>query len=78
MSPPVATQPGKLVAIYPGSFDPITNGHLDLIERSVRLVDHLIISILRNERKQPLFSVQDRIEMVREVVSAWPNVKVDF
>jgi pantetheine-phosphate adenylyltransferase len=73
----VAT-PGKLVAIYPGSFDPITNGHLDLIERSVRLVDRLVVSILRNERKQALFSVQDRMDMVREVVSPWPNVEVDF
>jgi pantetheine-phosphate adenylyltransferase len=73
----VAT-PGKLVAIYPGSFDPITNGHLDLIGRSVRLVDRLVVSILRNERKQALFSVQDRMDMVREVVSPWPNVEVDF
>lgn len=78
MSLPVATQPGKLVAIYPGSFDPITNGHLDLIARSVRLVDHLVVSILRNEKKQPLFSVQDRIAMVQEVVSGYPNVEVDF
>jgi pantetheine-phosphate adenylyltransferase len=78
MSHSVAKQPGKLVAIYPGSFDPITNGHLDLIERSVRLVDHLIVSILRNERKQPLFSVQDRMEMLQEVLSPWPNVEVDF
>jgi pantetheine-phosphate adenylyltransferase len=78
MSHSVATQPGKLVAIYPGSFDPITNGHLDLIERSVRLVDHLVVSILRNERKQALFSVQDRMEMVKEVVSHRPNVQVDF
>ena len=75
---PVATQPGRLVAIYPGSFDPITNGHLDLIERSARLVDRLIVSILRNERKQALFSVQDRIEMVGDVIRRWPNVEVDF
>ena len=63
----MATTPGRsLVAIYPGSFDPITNGHLDLIERASRLVDRLIVSILRNEQKQPLFSVQERIEMLAE------------
>ncbi|HYP06070.1 MAG TPA: adenylyltransferase/cytidyltransferase family protein, partial [Bryobacteraceae bacterium] len=64
----MALTPGgrSLVAIYPGSFDPITNGHLDLIERASRLVDRLIVSILRNEKKQPLFSVQERSEMLRE------------
>ena len=74
----MASQPRRLVAIYPGSFDPITNGHLDVIERASRLVDRLIISVLRNERKQPLFSVQDRIEMVSEVVASYTNVEVDF
>jgi pantetheine-phosphate adenylyltransferase len=66
-----------VIAIYPGSFDPITNGHLDLIERGCRLFDKLIISILRNETKQPLFSVEERIEMLREVVSCYPNAAVD-
>lgn len=66
-----------MIAIYPGSFDPITNGHLDLIERGCRLFDKLIISILRNETKQPLFSVEERIEMLREVVSCYPNAAVD-
>ena len=66
-----------MIAIYPGSFDPITNGHLDLIERGCRLFDKLIVSILRNETKQPLFSVEERVEMLREVVSAYPNAVVD-
>ena len=66
-----------MIAIYPGSFDPITNGHLDLIERGCRLFDKLIVSILRNETKQPLFSVEDRMEMLREVVSCYSNVAVD-
>jgi len=66
-----------VIAIYPGSFDPITNGHLDLIERGCRLFDKLVVSILRNETKQPLFSVEERIEMLREVVNCYPNVAVD-
>src|SRR6188472_4253676 len=71
--------PGRsLVAIYPGSFDPITNGHLDLIQRASRLVDRLIVSILRNETKRPLFSVQERIEMLREVTEGRAKVEVDF
>ena len=66
-----------MIAIYPGSFDPITNGHLDLIERGCRLFDKLIVAILRNETKQPLFSVEDRTEMLRDVLERFPNVAVD-
>jgi pantetheine-phosphate adenylyltransferase len=69
--------PSGVTAIYPGSFDPITNGHLDLIERGSRLFDRLIVSILRNEAKQALFPVDERLEMLREVVSVYPNVAVD-
>ena len=64
-------------AIYPGSFDPITNGHLDLIQRGSRLFDRLIVSVLRNETKSPLFSVEERKEMLLEVVKDYPNVEVD-
>jgi pantetheine-phosphate adenylyltransferase len=70
------TSEKRIVAIYPGSFDPFTNGHLDLVERSIRLADRLIIGILRNEQKAALFTVDERIEMVREVVSAIPNVEI--
>jgi pantetheine-phosphate adenylyltransferase len=63
--------------LYPGSFDPITNGHLDLIDRGAKLCDHLIVAILRNEEKEPLFSVEERMEMLREVVRTYPNVEVD-
>jgi len=70
-------KPHRVIATYPGSFDPITNGHLDLIERSSRLFDKLIISILRNENKQPLFSIGDRMEMLREVTAPFANVEVD-
>jgi pantetheine-phosphate adenylyltransferase len=66
----------SLVAIYPGSFDPITNGHLDLIARGSRLVGRLIVAVLRNRDKQPLFSLEERIQMLREAVQPWPNVEV--
>ena len=65
-----------LIAIYPGSFDPITKGHLDVIERGARLVDKLIVGILRNEEKKALFTVDERIEMLREVVHGISNVEV--
>lgn len=66
-----------MIAIYPGSFDPITNGHLDLIQRGSRMFDKLIVSVLRNDAKSPLFSVQERTEMLNEVVHVYPNVVVD-
>ena len=68
---------GGHIAIYPGSFDPITNGHLDLIERGSKLVDRLIVSILSNDTKLPLFSVEERMEMLSDVVGRFPNVEVD-
>jgi pantetheine-phosphate adenylyltransferase len=64
------------VALYPGTFDPITNGHLDLIQRGSALFDKLIVGILRNEEKKVLFSVADRIEMLKEVICGLPNVEV--
>jgi pantetheine-phosphate adenylyltransferase len=66
-----------VVAIYPGSFDPITNGHLDLIERGSRLFDRLIVAVLHNEGKRALFTVEERMAMLREVVAHVPNVDVD-
>jgi pantetheine-phosphate adenylyltransferase len=65
------------IAIYPGSFDPVTNGHLDLIERGEKMFDLLIVAVLRNTEKQPLFSVPERIEMLREVTKKWAGVEVD-
>ncbi len=70
-------KPEHVIAIYPGSFDPITTGHMDLIERGARLFDRLIVSILRNEKKEPLFSVEERTEMLFEAVKHLPNVSVE-
>jgi pantetheine-phosphate adenylyltransferase len=70
-------KPPGVTAIYAGSFDPITNGHLDLIQRGSRMFGRLVVSILRNETKEPLFSVEERMEMLREVVHVYPNVGVD-
>jgi pantetheine-phosphate adenylyltransferase len=67
----------KSIAIYPGSFDPVTNGHLDLIERAEQMFDLLIVAVLKNVDKQPLFSVNERVEMLREVTKQWPGVEVD-
>ena len=64
-------------AIYPGSFDPLTNGHLDLIERGSKIFDELIVAILRNAEKDPLFTLQERLDMLRQMVSRFPNVQVD-
>ena len=69
-------KPATVVALYPGSFDPITNGHLDLIQRGSALFDKLIVAILRNEEKKVLFSVAERIEMLNEVTCGLPNVQV--
>jgi pantetheine-phosphate adenylyltransferase len=74
----LAAKPARVIAIYPGSFDPITSGHLDLIERGSKLFERLIVSILQNEAKEtPLFTVEERIEMLGEVVAGYPNVEVD-
>jgi len=65
------------IAIYPGSFDPVTNGHLDLIERGEKMFDLLIVAVLRNAEKAPLFSVAERVEMLREVTRQWSGVEVE-
>ena len=63
-------------AIYPGTFDPLTNGHLDLIARGSRIFDHLVVAILNNSEKQPLFSVQERVDMIKETTREFSNVSV--
>jgi len=67
----------KVIAIYPGSFDPPTNGHLDLIERGSNIFDELVVAILRNADKTPLFSVGERRRMLEDLTSDFKNVRVD-
>jgi pantetheine-phosphate adenylyltransferase len=64
-------------ALYPGTFDPPTNGHIDLIQRGARIFSHLTVAILNNPVKNPLFTVEERVEMIREATDALPNVSVD-
>jgi pantetheine-phosphate adenylyltransferase len=66
----------SVTALYPGTFDPPTNGHIDLIQRGTKLFDHLIVSILNNPGKDPLFTVEERAEMLREAISGMSNVSV--
>ena len=63
-------------AVYPGSFDPVTLGHYDIIERTAKMVDKLIIGVLNNKAKCPLFSAQERVNMLKEVTSSLPNVEI--
>ncbi len=63
-------------AVYPGSFDPVTNGHLDIIERATRLVDELIVAVVKNPAKKPLFTIEERTDILRQTTSAWSKVRV--
>ena len=67
----------KRIAVYPGTFDPITNGHLDVIERGLRLFDGLIVAIAESPTKKPLFNVDERIRMVKEAVRKYRDVRVE-
>ena len=71
------TAPRERVAVYPGSFDPLTNGHVDIILRGARLFDRIIVAILRNAEKHPLFTPDERVATAREVFREYPNVEVD-
>jgi pantetheine-phosphate adenylyltransferase len=67
----------ETLAIYPGSFDPLTNGHVDIIQRGSRLFDRIVVAILVNVEKSPLFTVDERVDVAREVFKGNPNVEVD-
>ncbi|HUV13390.1 MAG TPA: pantetheine-phosphate adenylyltransferase [Acidobacteriota bacterium] len=64
-------------AIYPGSFDPVTNGHLDIIERGRSIFDRVVVAVSVNQEKSPLFTTEERIEMLRDVTRQWDNVEID-
>lgn len=64
-------------AVYPGSFDPVTLGHMDIIERTAQMMDHVIIGVLHNNSKTPLFSVEERVKILQEATKDIPNVQVD-
>ncbi len=64
-------------AVYPGTFDPITNGHLSIVNRALKIFDKLIIAILNNPQKEPLFSIEERISMIKDVLKSKSNIEVD-
>jgi len=67
----------KKIAIYPGSFDPITYGHMDIIGRALKIFDEIIVSVFTNNNKKPLFSVEERIDMLRNALGSKKNIKID-
>ena len=68
---------GKKIAVYPGTFDPITNGHCDVVWRGLKLFDEIIVAIAKNGSKDPLFTVEERLDMVRKTFQDVPNIEVD-
>jgi pantetheine-phosphate adenylyltransferase len=68
----------RITAVYPGSFDPVTNGHLDLIERGAIIFDRVVVAVTHNLEKDPLFGIQERIEMLEAVTNEWKNVAVEM
>src|SRR6202162_3607712 len=78
MTGPMAHERNKsIIAIYPGSFDPVTNGHLDLIARGAMIFDKLIVAVAHNMEKDPLFAVKERVELLETATFDWKNVEVD-
>jgi len=67
----------RTIAVYPGSFDPITNGHIDIIRRSLRIFDHVVVAVARNSGKNPLFSIDERVRLIRDVLKDEPKASVD-
>ena len=66
----------KTSAIYPGSFDPVTNGHVDIVERSLKVFDRVIVAVLKNPKKRPLFTTKERVKMIQDIFTSKPAVEV--
>ncbi|TWP45429.1 pantetheine-phosphate adenylyltransferase [Lentzea tibetensis] len=64
-------------AVTPGSYDPVTNGHLDIVERAAKLFDEVVVAVMINKNKRTLFSVEERMDMLRDCTKQWPNVRID-
>ena len=77
MPAPAGVAPGPLIAVYPGTFDPITNGHVDIVRRALGLFDRVIVAVATNVRKEPLFSMDERAAMIRASIGEDPRVEVD-
>jgi pantetheine-phosphate adenylyltransferase len=73
-----AEAPRGRVAVFPGSFDPLTNGHVDIVLRSAHLFERIVVAVLVNAEKTPLFSAEDRVAMIRDVFREYPNIEVDI
>jgi pantetheine-phosphate adenylyltransferase len=67
----------KMVAVYPGTFDPVSNGHLDLVKRGLRIFDKVIMAVALNPGKNPIFSIDERVGFIREAVKGWKNVEIE-
>jgi len=70
-------EPVKRIAIYPGSFDPVTNGHLDIVQRAARIFDHVIVAVTDSGEKKTLFSLNERVQLFGKAVRGWPKVRVE-
>jgi pantetheine-phosphate adenylyltransferase len=68
---------GEVVAVYPGAFDPITNGHIDVVNRALNMFDRVIIAVAVNPAKRPLFTIEERVEMIRETINENPRIEID-
>lgn len=68
---------GEVVAVYPGAFDPITNGHIDIVNRALNMFDRVIIAVAVTPAKKPLFTIEERVEMIRETINENPRIEID-
>ena len=67
----------KTIAIYPGTFDPVTNGHVDIIKRALQLFDKLIVAVAHNPQKDPMFTVEERVDFIKNATTGWENLEID-